>query len=101
MNERDFQLILRAKRQINREASMRSFFFVGICFVAVLRLIGLEVNYLYPLLFVVLFVSLILNSDFIANFGLVSKRDLVNLIERNIHNNPEELTRYSALKSKS
>ena len=101
MNEQDYQLILRAKRQLKREASMRSFFFVGICFVAGLRLLGFEASDLYPLLFVVLFVSLILNSDFIANFGLVSKRDLVSLIERHIHNNPEELTRYSSLKSKS
>ncbi|MEQ8315527.1 MAG: hypothetical protein RL839_12535 [Gammaproteobacteria bacterium] len=100
MNERDFQLILRAKRQIDREAAMRSFFFVGICFVAVLRLVGLEVSFLYPLLFIVLFVSLVLNSDFIANFGLVSKRDLVKLIERHIHNDPDTLTRYSELKSR-
>lgn len=101
MNERDFQLVLRAKRQIDREAAMRSFFFVGICFVAGLRLLGLEVSFLYPLLFVVLFVSLVLNSDFIANFGLVSKRDLVKLIEQHIHNDPDTLTRYSELKSRT
>jgi hypothetical protein len=100
MNERDFQLILRAKRQIDREKAMRSFFFVGICFVAVLRLVGLEVSFLYPLLFIVLFVSLVLNSDFIANFGLVSKRDLVKLIEHHIHNDPDTLARYSELKSR-
>ena len=100
MNDRDYQLLLRAKRQIKRESSMRSFFFVGICFAASLRLLGFEISFLYPLLFVVLFVSLVLNSDFIANFGLVSKKDLVSLIERHIHNNPEELTRYSAEKSK-
>ncbi len=101
MNERDFQLVLRAKRQIDREAAMRSFFFVGICFVAVLRFLGFDVGFLYPLLFIVLFVSLVLNSDFIANFGLVSKRDLVKLIEHHIHNDPETLTRYSEVKSRS
>lgn len=100
MNDRDYQLVLRAKRQINRESSMRSFLFVGICVAAGLRLLGFEVSFLYPLLFVILFVSLVLNSDFIANFGLVSKKDLVKLIERHIHNNPQELTRYSELKSK-
>ncbi len=101
MNESDYQLILRAKRQVERERAMRSFFLVGIVFVAALRLLGFEVNFLYPLLFVVLFVSLVLNSDFIANFGLVSKRDLISLIERHIHNDPDVLTRYSELKSKT
>ena len=51
-------------------------------------------------MFIILFVSLILNSDFIANLGMVSKRDLVKLIEQHIHNDPEELTRYSAVKNK-
>ena len=101
MNDRDYQLILRAKRQIDRESSMRSFLIVGICFVAFLRLLGLEVSFLYPVLFIILFVSLILNSDFIANLGMVSKRDLVKLIEQHIHNDPDELTKYSTLKNKS
>jgi len=101
MNERDFQLLLRAKRQIRRENSIRSFLIVGICFAAVLRLAGIELPLLYPLLFVVLFVALVLNSDLIANFGMVSKTDLVNLIERHIHNDPEALTRYVNSKGKA
>ena len=100
MNERDLHLILRAKRQIRRESSIRSFLIVGICFAAVLRLLNIELPFLYPLLFVILFVSLAVNSDFIANFGLVSKHDLVKLIERNINSDPETLSRYANLKGR-
>ena len=101
MNERDFLLLLRAKKQIRREKSIRSFLIVGVCFAAVLRLAGIELPPLYPLLFVVLFVALVLNSDLIANFGMVSKTDLVNLIERHIHNDPDALARYVNSKSKA
>ena len=101
MNERDFQLVLRAKRQIRRENSLRSFLIVGVCFAAILRLAGVELPLLYPLLFVILFVALVLNSDLIANFGMVSKSDLVNLIERHIHNDAEALARYVNAKGSS
>ena len=101
MNESDFNLVLRAKRQIHREAAIRSFLIAGVCVAAGLRLLGIELPFIYPLLFIILFISLVLNSDVIANFGLVTKRDLVNVIERHIHNDPEVLTRYSELKNRS
>ena len=100
MDEHDFQLILRAKRQIRREKSIRSFLVVGLCFAAGLRLLGLELPNLYPLLFVLLFVALVLNSDLIANFGMVSKKDLIAVIERHIHNDPDVLSRYADSKSR-
>ena len=100
MNESDFNLVLRAKRQINRETAIRSFLIAGVCVAAGLRLLGIELPFIYPLLFIILFISLVLNSDVIANFGLVTKRDLVNVIERHIHNDPEVLTRYSELKNR-
>lgn len=101
MNERDFQLVLRAKKQIRRENAIRSFLIVGVCFAAALRLAGVEPPLLYPLLFVILFVALVLNSDLIANLGMVSKTDLVSVIERHIHNDPEALARYVNAKSKA
>jgi len=52
-------------------------------------------------LFVILFVSLVINSEVIASFGMVSKKDLVNVIEKHIHNDPETLTRYAGLDNKS
>lgn len=100
MNERDFRLLMRAKRQIKRESAIRSFLIAGIFVAAALRLVGLDMNFFYPLLFVILFVALILNSDLIANFGMVSKKDLVGVIERHIHNDAETLTRYVNAKSK-
>lgn len=96
MNEGDFQLILRAKRQIRRELSLRSFLLFAVVFCAALRFLGLELPLLYIALFVLLLVSLILSSDLIANIGTVSKSDLINLIEKHIHNDPEILTRYSS-----
>lgn len=101
MNERDYKLLLRAKRQIQRESSIRSFLIVGVCFAAGLRLFGVELPFLYPLLFVILFVALVLNSDLIANFGMVTKKDLIAVIERHIHSDPEALTRYVNAKSKT
>ena len=101
MNERDFYLVLRAKRQIERESAIRSFLIAGICVAAGLRLVGIELPFIFPLLFVILFVSLALNSDVIANYGLVTKRDLVSVIERHIHSDPEVLTRYAEVKNKS
>ena len=101
MNENDFNLVLRAKRQIHRESAIRSFLIAGVCVAAGLRLLGIELPFIYPLLFIILFISLVLNSDVIANFGLVTKRDLVNVIERHIHNDPEVLTRYAELKNRS
>jgi len=100
MDERDFHILLRAKRQIRRETTMRSFLLAGLLVAAALRLLNVDVTFLYPLLFVILFVSLILNSDLIANFGLVSKQDLVKMIERHIHNDPDVLTRYASLKNR-
>ena len=101
MNERDFQLVRRAKRQIEREAAIRSFLWVGLIFCAVLRMLGFELQIMYLFLFVILFVSLVINSEVIASFGMVSKKDLVNVIEKHIHNDPETLTRYAGLDNKS
>lgn len=101
MDERDFHLLMRAKRQIRRESALRSFLLAGLLVAAMLRVLGISLPYLYPLLFVVLFVSLILNSDLIANFGLVTKGDLVKLIERHIHKDPETLARYASSRSKT
>lgn len=95
MNERDFQLIVRAKRQIHREAALRSFLIFGLLFSAALRFLGVELPFLYMMLFIFLVISLIFSSDLIANFGLVSKDDLIKVIEKHIHNDPEMLTRYS------
>lgn len=100
MNEQDFRLLLRAQRQIAREASMRSFLIAGVLFCAVLRLLGIDPQFLYVLLFVVVMVSLILTSDMFASIGLVSKKDLVRVIETHIHADPEVLARYSEARSK-
>lgn len=101
MNERDLQMLMRAKRQIQRESSLRSFLIVGLCFAAALRLLGVDLPLMLPLLFAILFVTLVLSSDVIANFGMVSKRDLVKLIERQVHNDPDVLARYANLRSKT
>lgn len=101
MDDRDFQLVARAKRQIRRESSIRSFLIVGLVFTAVLRMIGIELPFMVPLLFMILFISLVINSDLIANYGLVTKKDLVSLIEKHIHNDPESLTRYAGLNDRS
>ncbi|MDD9891585.1 MAG: hypothetical protein OXU30_14760 [Gammaproteobacteria bacterium] len=101
MNERDFQLVRRTKRQIEREAALRSFLWVGLIFCTVLRMLGFELQIMYLFLFVILFVSLVINSEVIASFGMVSKKDLVNVIEKHIHNDPETLTRYAGLDNKS
>ncbi|GJM12816.1 MAG: hypothetical protein DHS20C12_12190 [Pseudohongiella sp.] len=99
MSERDFQMVMRAKRQIQREAAMRSMLIFGLLFSAALRLLGLELPFLYLMMFVFLLVALILSSDLIANFGLVSKGDLIQLIEKQLHNDPEMLTRYLSSKA--
>jgi uncharacterized membrane protein YczE len=95
MNERDFQLVMRAKRQIHRETALRSMLIFGLLFAAALRLLGIELPFLYLMLFVFLFISLILSSDLIANIGLVSKDDLIKVIEKQLHSDPEMLMRYS------
>ena len=97
MNEDDFQLVLRAKRQIQREAALRSFL---VAVAAALRFADIDLPFMYPLLFTVLFVSLVLNSDVIANMGLVTRKDLIAVIERHIHNDPGSLARYSQLKNR-
>ena len=101
MNERDFQLVMRAKRQIHRETALRSFLLFGLFFTAILQMLGIELPFLYPLLFVILFVSLVLSSDFVANFGMVSKNDLIHLIEKHIHSDPDALAAYSNLRNKT
>lgn len=101
MKEQDFQLVRRAKRQIKREASLRSFLWVGLVFCAVLRMLGFELQIMYIFLFVILFVSLVINSEVIASFGMVSKKDLVSVIEKHIHNDPKSLTKYANLENES
>lgn len=100
MNEQDFRLVLRAQRQIAREAGLRSFLIAGVLFCAGLRLLGIDLQFLYLLLFIVVFISLILTSDMFASIGLVSKKDLVKVIENHIHTDPEVLARYSSLRNK-
>ncbi|MFT4861710.1 MAG: hypothetical protein ACI95C_000920 [Pseudohongiellaceae bacterium] len=101
MTETDLQLLLRAKNQIKREATWRSFLIVGIVFAAVLRLIGFDLPYLYFLIFTLFFVSLLLTSDLLLNIGTVTKRDLVGLIENTVHNDPAILSKYANLKDKA
>ncbi len=101
MGEQDFHILLRAKRQIRRETALRSFLLAGLFVAAGLRVLGIDVAFLYPLLFILLFVSLVMNSDVIANVGLVSKNDLVKLIERQIHSDPDSLARYVSLRGKT
>jgi len=101
MTESDLQLLLRAKHQINREATWRSFLVVGIVVAALLKLVGLDMPYLYFLLFVLFFISLLLTSDLLLNIGTVTKRDLVTMIETTIHNDPAILTKYADLKDKT
>lgn len=100
MNDQEFRLVLRAQRQITREAAMRSFLIAGVLFCAGLRLLGIELQFLYLLLFIVAFISLVLTSDMFASIGLVLKKDLVKVIETHIHANPEMLARYSSLRNK-
>lgn len=100
MNERDFHLVIRAKRQIHRETALRSMLIFGLLFSAALRFLGVELPFLYLMLFVFLLISLILSSDLIANFGLVSKGDLIEVIEKQLHSDPEMLTRYSNSRSR-
>lgn len=100
MNERDFQLVMRAKRQVNRESAWRSFLIFGLVFAAIMRMIGVDLPFLYPLLFVFLFVFLVLSSDFIGNIGMVSKKDLIAVIDKHIHRDPDVLSRYSSTKGK-
>jgi hypothetical protein len=100
MNERDFHLVLRAKRQIHREITLRSMLIFGLLFSAMLRFLGVDIPFLYLMLFVFLLISLIFSSDLIANFGLVSKGDLITVIERQLHSDPEMLTRYLDIKNR-
>ena len=100
MNDQDFRLIIRAKRQIARESALKSFLVFGVFFCAALRMLDLELPFLYRVVFVMLFISLVLTSDLFANIGLVSKKDLVKVIENHIHSDPEVLTRYCSARSK-
>ena len=101
MNEKDFQLIMRAKKQIQRETYIRSFLLFAAVFCAALRFLGTELPFLYLGLFVLLFVSLVLSSDLIADIGAVSKMDLINIIEKQFHNDPVMLARYSSARNRS
>lgn len=101
MNERDFKLLMRAKRQIDRESAWRSFLWVGLIVAALLRMVGVELPFLYLTLFSLLFVLLILSSDLLTSLGSVSKKELVSLIENHIHHDPDTLTRYSSSRSRS
>jgi hypothetical protein len=94
MHDSDFQLIIRAKRQIHRDRALRSFLLVGLVFAAALRLFGIELPFFYLMLFVVLLISLIFSSDLISNIGQVSKSDLIDVLEKHLHSDPDMLTRY-------
>ncbi len=101
MTKSDFQLLMRAKNQIRRESTWRSFLIVGVVFAALLKLIGLDLPYLYFLLFVMFFISLLLTSDLLINIGTVSKRDLVSVIENSIYKDPAMLAKFAELKDKT
>ncbi|HJO11263.1 MAG: hypothetical protein QGG67_08305 [Gammaproteobacteria bacterium] len=101
MNDRDFQLIMKAKRQIQRESAIRSVLIFSLLFVACLRFLGIETPFLYLTFFMLLFISLVLSSDLIANLGTVSKAELVGVIEKHIHSEPEMLTRYCNAKART
>lgn len=101
MNDRDFRLVMRAKRQIQREAAMRSFLLIGLVFCAVLRMMEVELPVLYRVLFAMVLIALVLSSDLFASIGLVSKKDLVAVIEKHIHSDPEALSQYVNARSKS
>ena len=100
MNDRDFNLFMHANRQIQREASWRSFLLFGLAFAAVLRLFGIELPALSLLLFVMFLISLLLTSDLGINIGTLSKKDLVSLIEGQLRNDPDALTRYAQTKQR-
>jgi hypothetical protein len=72
----------------------------GLLLSAALRFLGIDIPFLYLMLFVFLLISLIFSSDLIANFGLVSKGDLITVIERQLHSDPEMLTRYLDIKNR-
>ncbi|MCH7817318.1 MAG: hypothetical protein IIC60_12190 [Proteobacteria bacterium] len=52
------------------------------------------------MLFVFLLVSLVIGSDLIANNGVVSKHDLIPVIENHIHSDAEVLTRHAGSRSR-
>ena len=101
MDERDFHLVMRPKRQIHRETELRSMLIFELLFSAALRFLDAEFSFLYLMLFVFLLASLIFSSDLIANFGLVSKDNLIKVIEKQLHSDPEILTRYLNRRSRS
>ena len=68
---------------------------------SIFKFLGMELPFLYLGLFVILFVSLVLSSDLIADIGAVSKRDLIDIIEKQFHNDPALLARYSSARSRS
>jgi hypothetical protein len=68
---------------------------------AVLRFLGVDLSFFYLMLFVFLLVSLVFSSDLIANFDLVSKGDLIKVIEKQLQSDPEMLTRYLNTRSRS
>lgn len=84
-----------------RQTALSPMLIFGLLFSAALRFLGVEFPFLYLLLFVLLLVSLIFSSDLIANFGLVSKDDLIKVIEKQLHSDPEMLTRYLDTRSRS
>jgi hypothetical protein len=89
---------MRAKNQIHREASWRSFLLLGLALAAVLRLFGIELPVLYLLLLLMLLISLLLTSDLGINIRTVSKKGLVSLLEDQLHNDPYALTRCAQVK---
>ena len=66
-----------------------------------LRFLGVDLSFFYLMLFVFLLVSLVFSSDLIANFDLVSKGDLIKVIEKQLQSDPEMLTRYLNTRSRS
>ena len=96
MTEKDFKILMRAKQQIEREAALRSFIWIGLVFAAVLRMLEVDIEILIRVMFSIILIALVLSSDLLVNIGTISKKDLVKVIERHIHSDPEVLTRYSA-----
>ena len=66
-----------------------------------LRFLGVELTFFYFMLFVFLLISLVFSSELNANFGLVSKGDLIKVIEKQLHSDSQMLTRYLNTRSVS
>jgi|TARA_B110000971_G_scaffold56420_1_gene57443 hypothetical protein len=61
---------------------------------------GLNFPPLYLLLFMLLLISLVVTSDLLVNIGTVLKKDLISLIESQLHSDADALGRYAQTKGR-